>query len=116
LLAASTLRVQAAAISAAQIEQIELLSKAALTKDSLPGLSIAVAKGDQIWSAGFGRADLENDVAVDSSSLFRTGSQRPPRCAWWRPASSISTRRFSSTARSIRRSNGPLRRGSYLVI
>jgi CubicO group peptidase (beta-lactamase class C family) len=74
LLAAPALRAQAAAISAAQIEQIEQLSAAALTKDNLPGLSIAVAKGDQIWSAGFGRADLENDVAVDSRSLFRTAS------------------------------------------
>ncbi len=61
-------------LSSRQIQQIEELSAATLAKDELPGLSVAVAKGDREWSAGFGSADLELDVAVDSHSLFRTAS------------------------------------------
>jgi CubicO group peptidase (beta-lactamase class C family) len=62
------------ALSPRQIEEIKQLGAAVLSKDALPGLSVAVAKGDQVWSAGFGRADLEQNVAVDSRSLFRTAS------------------------------------------
>ena len=61
-------------LSPQQIQQIRELSATTLAKDRLPGLSVAVAKGDQIWSAGFGSADLERDVPVDSRSLFRTAS------------------------------------------
>lgn len=61
-------------LSLPAIQKIEEVSAATLTKEGLPGLSVAVAKGDQIWSAGFGSADLEQNVAVDSHSLFRTAS------------------------------------------
>lgn len=61
-------------ISSRQLREIKQLSANVLSKDALPGLSIAVAKGNQVWSAGFGHADLEQDVAVDSRSLFRTAS------------------------------------------
>jgi CubicO group peptidase (beta-lactamase class C family) len=61
-------------LSPEQIRQIEELSRTTLAKDGLPGLSVAVARGDQVWGAGFGAADLEQNVAVDSHSLFRTGS------------------------------------------
>lgn len=57
-----------------QIKQIRELSETVLTKESLPGLSIAVAKGDQVWTIGLGSADLEQNVPVDSRSLFRTAS------------------------------------------
>jgi serine beta-lactamase-like protein LACTB, mitochondrial len=61
-------------LSLKQIKQIQELSAATLSKEGLPGLSVAVATGDQIWSAGFGSADLEQNVAVDSHTLFRTAS------------------------------------------
>ncbi len=70
---ASTSRAQAA-LSPQQIQQIRELSSTTLTKDNLPGLSIAIAKGDRIWTAAFGSADLEQDVPVDSHTLFRTAS------------------------------------------
>lgn len=57
-----------------QIREIRELGATVLSKDGLPGLSIAIAKGDHVWSTGFGSADLEQNVAVDSHSLFRTGS------------------------------------------
>jgi CubicO group peptidase (beta-lactamase class C family) len=61
-------------LSSRQIDQIKELGAATLAKEGLPGLSIAVAQGDRFFSAGFGRADLENDVAVDAHSMFRTAS------------------------------------------
>ena len=61
-------------LSSQQIQQIRKLSAATLAKEGLPGLSVAVAIGNEIWSAGFGSADLEQNVAVDSHSLFRTAS------------------------------------------
>jgi len=61
-------------LSSRQIKEIKQLSAEVLSEEGLPGLSIAVAKGDQVWSAGFRRADLEQGVAVDSRSLFRTAS------------------------------------------
>jgi CubicO group peptidase (beta-lactamase class C family) len=61
-------------LSSQQINQIRELSAATLRKEGLPGLAVAVSKGDQVWSAGVGSADLEQNVPVDSSSLFRTAS------------------------------------------
>lgn len=61
-------------LSSQQIQKIQELSAATLAKEGLPGLSVAVATGNQIWSDGFGSADLEQNVAVDSHSLFRTAS------------------------------------------
>lgn len=61
-------------LSSRQIQEVQELSAATLAEDGLPGLSVAVAKGDQIWSAGFGSANLELNVAVDSRTLFRTAS------------------------------------------
>jgi CubicO group peptidase (beta-lactamase class C family) len=61
-------------LSSQQVNQIRELTAATLRKEGLPGLDVAVAKGDQVWSAGFGSADLEQNVPVDSSSLFRTAS------------------------------------------
>ena len=61
-------------LSPQQIEKIRELSATTLSKEGLPGLSVAVAKGNQIWSAGFGSADLEQNVPIDSRSLFRTAS------------------------------------------
>ncbi len=40
-----------------------------------PGLSVAVAIGDEIvWAEGFGEADAENHVPVDPKTRFRVGS------------------------------------------
>jgi len=61
-------------LSTRQIREIRELSASTLSKDGLPGLSVAVGTGDEIWSAGFGIADLEQGVPVDSRSMFRTAS------------------------------------------
>ncbi|HWH58403.1 MAG TPA: serine hydrolase domain-containing protein, partial [Terriglobales bacterium] len=61
-------------LSPQQIKEIRELSETVLNKEGLPGLSVAVANGDQVWSIGLGSADLERGVPVDSRSLFRTAS------------------------------------------
>ncbi len=62
------------ALTAHQIEQISQVARQGLQNKHLPGLAIAVARGDSIWSAGFGRADLEQDVPANAHSLFRIAS------------------------------------------
>lgn len=61
-------------LSAQQIEDISRIAATTLEANQLPGLSIAISKHNRIWSAGFGKADLEQNVSVTAQSLFRTGS------------------------------------------
>jgi CubicO group peptidase (beta-lactamase class C family) len=61
-------------LTRADIETIRQAARTTLARDSLPGLQIAVARGDDVWSEGFGSADLEQNVAVDRYSMFRTAS------------------------------------------
>ena len=65
---------QAAGLSARQIKEISEVASGAVQKSQLPGLSVAVAKDGRIWSAGFGKADLEQDVPVTRQTMFRTAS------------------------------------------
>jgi serine beta-lactamase-like protein LACTB len=66
--------VHSAELSAEQIREVSQVALAALETNHLPGLSVAVSKDGRIWSAGFGKADLEQDVAVTAQSMFRTAS------------------------------------------
>ena len=46
-----------------------------MQREKIPGLSICISKDFKtVWSAGFGFADLENAVPVNSTSMFRIGS------------------------------------------
>jgi serine beta-lactamase-like protein LACTB, mitochondrial len=64
----------AAGLSADQIRDISKVASAALETNRLAGLSVAVSRDGEIWSAGFGKADLEQDVPVTPRSMFRTAS------------------------------------------
>ncbi|MEK6702712.1 MAG: serine hydrolase domain-containing protein [Planctomycetota bacterium] len=56
-------------------KSIEGIAARALAQPNAVGLSIAVAKGDQVVFAGsFGKADLETGFAGDKDTLFRIGS------------------------------------------
>lgn len=63
-----------AALSREQIDEISQVAMEAIEQGGLPGLSIAVAKGDEVWTAAFGAADLELGVAATPESMFRTAS------------------------------------------
>ncbi len=59
--------------------KIESLVSGAISKQKIPGLSIAVVdKGQILYSGAFGEADLENHVRVTERSRFRTASVAKP--------------------------------------
>ncbi|HEY2975796.1 MAG TPA: serine hydrolase [Pyrinomonadaceae bacterium] len=58
-----------------QIEQGRKLAAELIKRESLPGLSIAVAvDGKTVWSEGFGFADLDKKVLASPKTRFRIGS------------------------------------------
>jgi len=78
LLLASTVAVPALVaqtpLSSRQVNDLHVLVESTRAKENLPGLSVAVAKGDQIWTAAVGSADVEQNVPMDSQSMLRTAS------------------------------------------
>jgi CubicO group peptidase (beta-lactamase class C family) len=68
-----------AALPAEKIKQIEALVSAEMSKQKIPGMSVAVVAGRQVrWSAGFGMQDVENSVAARPSTVYRLGSISKP--------------------------------------
>ncbi len=56
------------------VERGRQIMRAGLTRQNLPGLSVAVGvDGDIVWAEGFGWADLENQVPVAPDTGFRVG-------------------------------------------
>lgn len=56
-------------------EPLRALARQGLEKTGAPGLSVAIVKNDKLaWNEGFGRADVENEVAVRPNSVFRIAS------------------------------------------
>jgi CubicO group peptidase (beta-lactamase class C family) len=54
------------------------VTRAALSEQNLPGLSVAVGlAGDIVWAEGFGYADLENRTPVTPNHRFRIGTASP---------------------------------------
>jgi CubicO group peptidase (beta-lactamase class C family) len=59
---------------AGAVEQGRQIVRADLTEQNLPGLSVAVAVGQEmVWAEGFGWADLEKRVPVAPETRFRIG-------------------------------------------
>ena len=57
------------------VERGRQITRAGLTQQNLPGLSVAVAVGQEIvWAEGFGWADLENQVPVTPDTGFRVAN------------------------------------------
>src|SRR5690349_3546253 len=66
--------VDAEGLSRAQIEEISKVAEDARDAAQLPALSVSVARDGELWSAAFGKADLEQDVPANRQSMFRTAS------------------------------------------
>ena len=50
-----------------------------MTKDRIPGLSIAIAKdGEIVWAEGFGYANLEHKVKAKPNTAYRSASIGKP--------------------------------------
>ena len=62
--------------------QIDRIVHEQMHKQHIPAMTVAVAEdGKILYSKGFGTADVENDVAADSTTLIRTGSIAKPLTA-----------------------------------
>jgi CubicO group peptidase (beta-lactamase class C family) len=58
----------------AAAEQARQIARTAVSRQNLPGLSVAVgANGDVVWAEGFGEADLEKKTPVTPQTRFRIG-------------------------------------------
>lgn len=60
---------------------IEKLIATEMSRQSIPGLSVAVGVGAEVWSAGYGFADLENYVPAKGVTVYRTASVAKPMTA-----------------------------------
>jgi serine beta-lactamase-like protein LACTB len=59
---------------ASQVERGRQVARAALVRENLPGLSIAVGvKGDIVWAEGIGWADIDTRTPVAPRTRFRIG-------------------------------------------
>jgi CubicO group peptidase (beta-lactamase class C family) len=66
-------------LPAVQASGLEAAILAALPRLGAPGLSIAVVKDRELrWSAGYGLADLENEVPATPASVYRLASVAKP--------------------------------------
>ena len=63
----------------ARQQEIEKLVAQEMSRQNMPGLSIAVAvNGELAWSAGYGLADLENFVPAKALTMYRLASVSKP--------------------------------------
>ena len=61
------------------IEKVEKAISAEMSRQNIPGLSVAVVTDHQLrWSNGYGMADLENFVPAKSMTVYRLGSISKP--------------------------------------
>jgi CubicO group peptidase (beta-lactamase class C family) len=74
LLTVATALSHPAGLTPEQKEQISKVAAAAVETEHLPGLSVAVLKDGEVWSAAFGLADVEQNVPATTRSLFRIAS------------------------------------------
>ena len=60
-------------------DQARPLVRTAMTKQNLPGLSVAVGAGGEIvWAEGFGEADIDKGTPVTTKTRFRLGNVSIP--------------------------------------
>ncbi|MCA1632915.1 MAG: beta-lactamase family protein [Acidobacteria bacterium] len=64
-----------APLSAEKIKEIEAAITSEMSKQGIPGLSVAVSAGGRLnWSNGYGMADVENSVPARAGTVYRLGS------------------------------------------
>jgi serine beta-lactamase-like protein LACTB, mitochondrial len=64
-----------AQLPADKIEKIEKAISAEMSRQNIPGLSVAIVTDRKLrWSNGYGLADLENNVPAKSATVYRLGS------------------------------------------
>lgn len=69
-------------LAAETIKQIEALIQQEMTRQSIPGMSVAVGINGQVrYAKGYGTADLENSIPVKATTVYRTASIAKPMTA-----------------------------------
>ncbi|MFN2511807.1 MAG: serine hydrolase domain-containing protein [Pyrinomonadaceae bacterium] len=69
-------------LAAETIKQIEALIQQEMTRQSIPGMSVAVGINGQVrYAKGFGTADLEHSIPVKATTVYRTASIAKPMTA-----------------------------------
>ena len=57
------------------VSDVEALVADRLQEPGSVGFSVAIARsGEMIHAEGYGRADIEHDIAADAGTIFRIGS------------------------------------------
>ncbi len=68
-----------APLSAGQTAKIEAEVTAFMSRQNIPGLSLAIVTENQLrWQKGYGKADLENPVPATASTVYRIASVTKP--------------------------------------
>ncbi|XP_046576125.1 penicillin-binding protein 4-like [Haliotis rubra] len=57
-----------------QASKVDTFVEEVMRCRQIPGLTLAVVKGDETWTRGFGQADIEQGVNVTKDTLFGIGS------------------------------------------
>jgi serine beta-lactamase-like protein LACTB len=71
--------VVAQSISKDQLKRIDQLVTSEMSRTSIPGVSLAIARHGKVeWTQGFGMADLENLIPVTPETRIRLGSISKP--------------------------------------
>jgi CubicO group peptidase (beta-lactamase class C family) len=69
-------------LAAETIKQIEALIQQEMTRQGIPGMSVAVGVNGQVrYAKGYGTADLENSIPVKATTVYRTASIAKPMTA-----------------------------------
>jgi CubicO group peptidase (beta-lactamase class C family) len=72
----------APAITQSRFAEVERLAAEALKEMGAPGMSVAIALGNQlVWSQGFGLADAEHEVPARANTVYRIASISKPIAA-----------------------------------
>lgn len=79
LLASISATAQTTNLPAGKIEKIEKAITAAMSRQNIPGLSVAVVTEQKVrWSNGYGLSDLENFIPAKAATVYRLGSISKP--------------------------------------
>src|SRR5690242_11869183 len=62
-----------------KVRRIDQAVAMQMSRNSVPGVSVAIATGSQLrWAGGYGMADLENFIPVTPQTVIRLGSISKP--------------------------------------
>lgn len=71
-----------AGLPAERVREIDERVSAEMTRQSIPGISVAIASGSGLmWSSGYGLSDVENFVPAKPYTVYRTASIAKPMTA-----------------------------------